>query len=845
MKSKIFAFLLLGLFCTGSTYAAIDLVVTSVSWSPANPVVGDQIVFSAVITNQGNTAKNNNTKIGVTFTVNGSTTWCDTYKAPLAAGASTTVTANSSVSGINYWTAPSAGSFTVTVVVDDDNLTSESNENNNTKIATVIVAAPTTDVTIQALGNKTNLNNNGSNFAALIVKSTSPSLGTVSGYEWQLKIPNGFAWARYGGKNYNNNNIRPTAAGTYRCKVNFTGNSNDYFSNEIVITTTATPSANYQNGSLTTNLPIIVVYTGNNQFPTPANGSCGGGYPSKDKIDVDVKILWNANGNNNSLASMSDNASVYYDRKAVMNYRGSTSRSMIKRSYAFSTGKKDLEGTSVVKGKVDLFGLPEEKDWILYAAYNDKSMMRNKLALDLYGQMGHYSSSTRFVELFINDVYQGVYVFLEKYEENENRIKVTNISSDKQPENIGYIIKFDKVEVNETTWKRTAQFLGIPNCGMSAGCGISTQGWELSYPEPEDATEAGVNYNLYRDYIKNWLKDFEVALYNANTNEQWENLFKNYIDVLSFVDFMIMDELARNTDGYRISMWFTKDAGGKLKCTPIWDFEMGFGNDNKSPVKSGGDNPHPDNGSTAYATDIWQFNSNKAEPYFPLPFWYGKLMENQCFKDIFRTRWEELRQNVLSQTHIFDEEMANNANILQASAALDREMNKWSWATRNGCTCNYDYCPWMIMNWPANYEGVGNPAGKTTTYTNEYNLLKAWINSRINWMDSQISNNAFGTVLTEQQVKECAKITENIVTENKPAQVENGITIVAENGRIDIQAKEKIQSISIYDTGGILLIKKNDVNLQEFSLKLPETSRVLIASVQTTSQSLRQVVLVK
>ncbi|MDR0829184.1 MAG: hypothetical protein LBN95_03620, partial [Prevotellaceae bacterium] len=181
------------------------------------------------------------------------------------------------------------------------------------------------DVTISSSG-RTNLFTNGSNFAALRVSSTNSTLGSVSSYLWQVKSVGGADFVTYTGKNYNNNNIRPSMAGTYRCKIVFAGNAAAYYSNEIIITANAAPTSNYLNGNLTSNLPIIVVNTGNNNFPNPQGGCSqisGSGYADKTKIDVDVKILWNENGNNNSIVAMANNASVYYDRKAVMNYRGS------------------------------------------------------------------------------------------------------------------------------------------------------------------------------------------------------------------------------------------------------------------------------------------------------------------------------------------------------------------------------------------------------------------------------------------------------------------------------------------------------------------------------------------
>jgi len=120
--------------------AGIDLIVTSVSWSPASPTSGSHVVFSAVVKNQGSVATPAGTIVGVQFAVDGVTspiTWSDTDTTSLAAGASVTLTANSGTTG-NFWTAAS-GSHTVQAWVDDVNRIGESNENNNKTTATVSV----------------------------------------------------------------------------------------------------------------------------------------------------------------------------------------------------------------------------------------------------------------------------------------------------------------------------------------------------------------------------------------------------------------------------------------------------------------------------------------------------------------------------------------------------------------------------------------------------------------------------------------------------------------------------------------------------------------------------------
>jgi subtilase family serine protease len=115
----------------GSGGGTPDLIVTDITTSPASPLTGNAVTFSAVVKNQGTGATSGGTIIGVSFTVDGTqVSWSDNTTTSLAAGASVTVTATGGPSGSAAWTA-ATGTHTVEAWVDDVNRISETNESNN------------------------------------------------------------------------------------------------------------------------------------------------------------------------------------------------------------------------------------------------------------------------------------------------------------------------------------------------------------------------------------------------------------------------------------------------------------------------------------------------------------------------------------------------------------------------------------------------------------------------------------------------------------------------------------------------------------------------------------------
>jgi alpha-tubulin suppressor-like RCC1 family protein len=117
----------------------VDLVVSSLTWSPSTPSSGTQTTFSCVVTNIGTTATPGGTILGVRFDIDGSiVNWEDAYTTSLAAGASVTLTATGGPSGWSYWPATS-GTHTLQGWVDDVNRFGEVNRGNNTTTTTFIV----------------------------------------------------------------------------------------------------------------------------------------------------------------------------------------------------------------------------------------------------------------------------------------------------------------------------------------------------------------------------------------------------------------------------------------------------------------------------------------------------------------------------------------------------------------------------------------------------------------------------------------------------------------------------------------------------------------------------------
>lgn len=118
------------------------------------------------------------------------------------------------------------------------------------------------------------------------------------------------------------------------------------------------------------NLPIFVIDTH------------GQVIVNEPKIEVDLGIIYNGEGVRNNITDPFN----HYDGRIGIEIRGSSSQMFPKKQYGFET--IDSAGEEI---DVSLLGFPAESDWILFAPYNDKSLLRDALAYKLSNNIGRYA----------------------------------------------------------------------------------------------------------------------------------------------------------------------------------------------------------------------------------------------------------------------------------------------------------------------------------------------------------------------------------------------------------------------------------------------------------------------
>ncbi len=441
------------------------------------------------------------------------------------------------------------------------------------------------------------------------------------------------------------------------------------------------PSLFYGQSLSVSNLPIV-------RFNTKTRV-----IQDEPKIPVQMEIFDNGPGQLNQVSSTPTISTV-----AGVEFRGSTSQAdfyflpgLVKKPYGIELW---TDSTGVKAKKLSLVQMPEETDWVLNASYNDRSFMRDFIAQNLAGRLGLLHSDAKFVELIINDEYRGVYVLMEKVKQGKNRVPISDLyPTENSGDDVtgGYLLKIDKTSGSpSTTWKSnyTSGITATQKCEF-----------QIEYPQYGIITQQQLIY--IRDYINNW----EKKLMTEDMNDPKAS-FRDYMDVSSFVNYFILNEVTRNVDGYRLSTYLYKDKeslGGKIKMGPAWDFNIAFGN---ADYLNG------------WKTDGFVYkameNDGGKNDYWQVPFWWNKLIQDASFRKSLATRWKTVRSSFLNTNTLF-------ATIDSAQVALKDPLSR-----------NFQKYPLMGKKiWPNYYVGA--------TLSDEVNWLKNWIQGRLVWLDAQMA----------------------------------------------------------------------------------------------------------
>jgi hypothetical protein len=295
--------------------------------------------------------------------------------------------------------------------------------------------------------------------------------------------------------------------------------------------------------------------------------------------------------------------------------RGASSRAHPKKSYAVA-----------LEAPVELLGMRSHRNWILNAAYIDRSLMRHKLSYDLFRSLDapdrqRFAVASRFVEVHLNGHYQGVYLLMERIDR----------------ELLGFAPHLEGETGQACIYKAYNHDAGFFHPGQ--------QGFEQQEPDPLSIP---------------WWEPLENLMQYVQSTPPADLLHPDTgiarrFDLDNAIDFHLLVLLTQNTDGITKNFYLAQpqlDEQAGHHPPPFffvpWDFDATFGrNWNSSRLPA----------------NLWLSNGL-----------FDRLLRDPGYRERFAARWEQLRQNQFSQQTILAMIDANVAELGQAAA---RNLERW------------------------------------------------------------------------------------------------------------------------------------------------------------------------
>ena len=332
------------------------------------------------------------------------------------------------------------------------------------------------------------------------------------------------------------------------------------------------------------------------------------------------------------------------DSRIGIHVRGESSRGFPKKQYAVELRDDDGDADS----DQALLGMPSNSDWVLSdPLIYDRSSIRNALAFALSNRIGRYAPRTRFAEVFMVDdrgdvragSFLGFFTLLEKITRDPDRVNVSRLpaSATTVPAMTGgFIVRIDKGPADFAAAGRRLQFV---------------------YPDPEDMTlpERAAQFDYIRGFFDDFVQAASAADFKHPTTGQHYSAF---IDVDAWIDHHIINTLAKNVDGLRLSAYFYKDRGGRLVAGPLWDFDRSFG----TPQDP-----------RAVEPEEWKLTWSDGTDFFN-EGWWRLLFRDPEFKSRYRKRFEALLNGEFSADNL---EHIVDAMVAEVGDAASRNFRRW------------------------------------------------------------------------------------------------------------------------------------------------------------------------
>jgi hypothetical protein len=364
--------------------------------------------------------------------------------------------------------------------------------------------------------------------------------------------------------------------------------------------------------------------------------------------------------------------------RAGYHVRGQSSASLEKTPYRVELWDNDDEDADY-----PMLGMPADSDWAMVGPYTDKTLVRNAFVYSLAPDMGLDAPELRFAEVYINQDdgpveagdYQGVYAITETIKNSRGRLDLKQLRpADTLESDLsgGYIFKFDEAALREDE--------GEIEIFCTGNAGDCFSDLELTDPVAPNAEQL--------EWIQAYIQQTHDSLHAQPIAD-----YQQLLDLASFVDQIILNEVTKGGDIYTRSVYMHKERNGLLKAGPVWDYNFTLNN-------------------LTRGLEGWQLGGREGSTD-----WFEILFDRPEFRAAAAARFAELRRGVLADAQIEARFDAVSAQLVNAGP---RDLERW---------------PVGEVTGPFGGGGGDAPA----TWEGQIADVKQWAKDRLAWLDTQFS----------------------------------------------------------------------------------------------------------
>lgn len=380
------------------------------------------------------------------------------------------------------------------------------------------------------------------------------------------------------------------------------------------------------------------------------------------------------------------NTTSVSETDAEVKVRGNWTTNYDKKSLRIKFDKKqNMLGLNTANGNDGKY-----KNWVLLAGWKDASLLRDASGLKMFKTLfpEYYASDCKLVEVYINDVYWGVYLLAEQQETKSGRIAITEAEKNSTNTDIGYLIEFDQYytsEVSEEVFTidyrgEIKDYYGTTLIDPQAGYTIKS---DVYSTEQRDFIAGYMNklWKLCREaaYNKKYYKfndEFNLVEYTPagdTDDEKCRNCISEVIDIKSLADMYIFNELICDPDLYLTSFFmnidFAEGKDHKLRFEAPWDFDSTMGNKR-----------HIANAQGMFAGKVQQnVNYDAATEGYANP-WMVIFIKQAWFQNLVKSEWADRNSDSAKNTvcNFIDDSVTNYGTRLEFNRT------KWGDPRENG-----------------------------------------------------------------------------------------------------------------------------------------------------------------